>query len=364
MKPVRFPPEIQQHLPSNTLSVREFIVLDLPAFAPATTPQPLRDYTSALPPTVDNVNEIVSRLSPPDDTLLALQQSIRSGQVKSIHCLHYPTANSQRYPLWLVSFWTQLSSARRIQKQWRKAVRNLESQIDQDEGSVPLRQAFNALLYVPWTGQLQGIRDAIDLHQLSVYFTEEWLTNDHELVMLSALKDNLLAAGITDSFIENTAFMLLLGNASRDREAYTTERCYEWLRQRGEDLGIGERRHLSTIANQGGVHWVTIILDFDQQLLLYGDSYGKPISDEHRGIIDWWTKHHANVRFTLWALPTANQSDTFSCGIFTWDGIRVHYGLKATLMNPDRPFECRAEVFLRLTEYYHKDKVSNDVGYN
>jgi hypothetical protein len=327
MRPLRFPTEIQQHLPPDKLCVHEFIGLDLPPCAPQLAQ--VQKYTSELPPTVDDVHEIMSLHSPPDDILKTLQQSIRAGLVKSIQCPHWhsPPAGGQRYPLWLAAFWVQLSSVRKIQESWRTAVRNLEAQVNQDKESVPLRQAFNALSHIPWTGQLQGFRDTIELHKLSIYFTRGWLTDNHELVMLSALKDDLLAAKKTDSFIENTAFMLLLGNAHRDRERYTTERCYEWLCQRGDDLAIGDKRYLTTIANQDGVHWVAIILDFDQQRLFHGDPFGTRISAEYRTIIDWWTQHHVGVCFTLHELPTGRQLDNFSCGILTWGCLRLFYGL-------------------------------------
>lgn len=360
MKLLKFPPEIQQHLPAITLSVPRFIALNLPTPAATTQLTRAESYVSGLQPTVDNVNEITLLLSPPDDILTTIQQSMRSGIVKSILCPHSPTADSQRYPLWLASFWFQLSAMRKIQKKWITAIRNLELQMNQDPESIPLRRAFNALSHIPWTGQLQGFHDTIELEKLSTYFTQEWLSDDHELVMLSALKDDLRAAGKEDSFIENTSFMLLLGNAYKDQQKYTTERCYEWLRHRGDELAIGEKRYLSTIANQDGVHWVAIILDFDQQRILYGDPFGNRISAEHHTIINWWTEHHVGVHFTLHDLPTKRQVDNFSCGILSWDSLRLHYELvsESESLMIYCPFECRADVFLRLTDYYHKDKVS------
>jgi hypothetical protein len=362
MRSLRFPPEIQQHLPASTLSVHKFVTLDLPSYALATTQLArAQNYASELQPTVDNVNKRALLLSPSDNVLTSLQQSICSGMVKSILCPHFPNGDGgQRYPLWLASFWIQLSSIREIQKKWKSAIRNLEVQMNQDKESIPLRQAFNALSHIPWTGRLQGFQDTIELEKLSIYFTQDWLSDDHELVMLSSLKDDLLTAGKEDSFIENTAFMLLLGNAYRDQQAYTTERCYEWLRHRGDELAIGEKRYLSTIANQDNVHWVAIVLDFDQRKILYGDSYEKCISAEHHTIIDWWTEHHVGMCFTIRDLPVRRQVDNFSCGILAWDSLRLHYGLATSSMNLC-PFECRATVFLRLTEYYHKDKVSGNI---
>lgn len=243
----------------------------------------------------------------------------------------------------------------KIQQKWSMAVRNLKASIDKNKDSEVLQQAFDTLSQMTWTGWLQPFdRDyGINIHQLSIYFTAEWLTDDHELVMLGALKENLVVVGkADDSFIENTAFMVLLGSAFRDQHNYT-EKSYEWLRKRGVALTNGEKRYLSTIANQGGVHWVAIILDFDKKCLYYGDSLGKNISADHRRIIDWWTEYHTGIQFTLHTLPTAQQLDNFSCGIFAWDALRLFYGLETSLMDPEYPFECRAKVFLHLSKYYN-----------
>lgn len=237
-----------------------------------------------------------------------------------------------------------------IQKKWNMAVKNLKTSIDKNKNSEALQQAFDTLSRLHWTGQLQPFH-IIDLHQLSTFFTADWLTDDHELVMLNALKEDLVIVGKADeSYIENTAFMILLGNAYRDQN-YTEKSC-EWLRKRGNALKNGEKRYLSMIANRGGVHWVAIILDFDKKYLYYGDSFGTNILAEHHKIIDWWTEYHAGVRFTLHTLPTAQQLDNFSCGIFAWDALRLFYGLEKSLMDPRYPFECRAKVFLHLSNYY------------
>ena len=237
-----------------------------------------------------------------------------------------------------------------IQKKWKTAVQNLETFIRKNKNSEALQQAFDTLSQLHWTGQLEPFH-IIDLHQLSIFFTADWLTDEHELVMLKALKEDLVVIGRADeSFIEDTAFITLLGNAYRDKN-YSDKSC-EWLRKRGDALRNGEKRYLTTIVNLGGVHWAAIILDFDKKYLYYGDSFGTKILADHRRVLDWWTEHHTGVKFTLHTLPTAQQLDTFSCGIFAWDALRLFYGLEKSLMVPRHPFECRAKVFLRLSKYY------------
>ena len=94
-------------------------------------------YYSNLPPTSDNVtvDKIISLLSPPDDILANLWHSVlqtQSDVIKSIQCPHFMTAGGQQYPLWLVSFWVQLSSVRQTQENWKIAVQNLKTQMHQE----------------------------------------------------------------------------------------------------------------------------------------------------------------------------------------------------------------------------------------
>jgi hypothetical protein len=207
----RLPPNIQKYFPPTNLSVHQFLAITLPPCATVTTQlSRTQKYYSNLLPMSDNVDEITSLLSPPDDILVNLHQLVQTQSdvvVKSIQCPHSMTAGRQRYPLWLVSFWVQLSSVRKTQENWKTAVQNLERQMARNQDDLLLQETFNSLAYVPWTGYLQGFHSTIQLHQLSVYFTRDWLTDDHQLVMLDTLKEDLVMTGQDNYFIENTAFM-------------------------------------------------------------------------------------------------------------------------------------------------------------
>jgi hypothetical protein len=360
MRPPKFPPNIQKHFPPSALPVHEFLAINLPPCVTVTT-RLLRTqkYHSDLPPTSENVDDIMSLLSPPDNILITLQQSVRSGVVKSIQCPHSVTAGRQRYPLWVVSFWAQLSFVRKTQENWKRAIQNLEMQMAGNQDSSLLRKAFNSLAYVLWMGNLQGFHNMIEIHQLSAYFTRDWLTDDHILIMLDTLKEDLSTTGKDNCFIENTAFMTLLSGAYSNKDEYRTKRIYGWMRKRGEDLADGHKRYLATVANQDNVHWVALVVDFATQELLYGDSFGHPISADMLAVISWWTHYHTNSQFVVRALPISRQQDNFSCGMLAWDALRHYLGHGAhALMDPQQPFHDRAEMFLQLTLPYHKDKVS------
>jgi hypothetical protein len=363
MKLPRIPPNIQKNFPPTTFSVHQFIAINLPPCATVTT-RLLRaqKYYSNLLPTSDNVDEITSLLSPPDDILANLQQCVQTQSddvIKSIQCPHSMTAGGQRYPVWLVSFWVQLSSIRKTQENWKTAVQNLKNQMARNQDDLLLQKASNSLAYVPWTGYLQGFHSTITLPQLSVYLTRDWLTDDHLLVMLDTLKEDLKTTGGDIYFIENTAFMTLLSGAYHNKDEYQTEHLYGWMRKRGEDLASGQKRYLATVANQDNVHWVALVVDFVTQEILYGDSFGHPISANMLAVINWWTHYHTNSWFTVRTLPISRQKDSFSCGMLAWDALRHHLGHGAhSLMDPRQPFHDRTEMFLQLTLPYHKDKVT------
>ena len=143
MKLPGFPPDIEKHFPPITLSVCKFLEVNLPPAAVVTT-QALRTqkYHSDLPPTSESVDKITLLLSPPDDILATLQQSIRSGTVRSIQCPHSTSqiGDKQRYPLWIVSFWVQLASVRKRQENWRRAVENLKMQMERNRNSSLLQK--------------------------------------------------------------------------------------------------------------------------------------------------------------------------------------------------------------------------------
>jgi Ulp1 protease family, C-terminal catalytic domain len=356
---VKFPPHIQQYLPRKTLTVQEFLVLNLPVpegDSVATLQQiQLQKFFSNEEPTTQDVDIIVTLPTPPDNIVKSLQQCMRRKHIVSIHCPHAENTGGQRFPVWVISFWSELAYCRSIQEKWKSAVANLQAQIARHPTSQPLQNAFNTLSYLPWTGRLSGFPNSIELHQLSIYFTREWLTDDHELVMLDVLKKDLADLECADNiFIENTAFTTLLTAAYEAKREYTTRRSYEWMRTRGEELATGQKRFLATIVNQDNVHWTALIFDFETCQILHGDSFQHPICPNLCTVVSWWAHHHTGVDFTHQTLDIASQNDNFSCGMMAWDALQ-HYLLphKTMLMDPLHALIDRARVFLRLTKCYH-----------
>jgi hypothetical protein len=324
--PYNFPSNLQKFLPSKTLSVPAFITFAFPSKGAPCPPKFMRveKFYSELPPTTEDASQVANLAVPPESIIEALCQLIRNNAVtiKSIVCQHNALAGHQRYPIHLAFYWKEVMHQYKIQERWQKAVTNLYRNLDNN----PIYAQANAILpHLAWTRNLTGFINSIDIHQLSAFLTDEWLTDDHELMMLDILKQDLATANCADNvFIENTAFLTLLTVACRNQQEYNSSQAYEWIRTRGRELASGQKRYLATIVNQDNVHWTALLLDFKTGAILFGDSYGKSMPPDLQSVLEWWIQHHTGKQFTYKRLTITRQTDHFSCGMLAWHALHCH----------------------------------------
>jgi len=89
-------------------------------------------------------------------------------------------------------------------------------------------------------------------------------------------------------------------------------------------------------------HWVSIIIDFQQLQILYGDSLGYEMPRCERLACERWIQHlisrstrfSAGGKITLGRLSTGYQKDSTSCGLLASNAI-AHYYLQHPLLSSD-----------------------------
>ena len=285
---------VKHHLPDNNLSVLTFLAYDLPLLDHVTGTQFMRleKYLCQSLPNSENMEEIFCLPSLPIDTIKALAQQIRNNpDITSIQCPHSPSSGGKRFPLWVIPYWIHLHDIYETKATWKLAVSRLRNRIEtEDHTSDLLHQAFNALSYTPWAGRIEGGERYIDSPLLSMLFTDAWLTDEHVAVMLDLLKEDLCKEGvIRQMLVEEPTFFQCLIAAYDDRACYTTDRSYAWLRKKGEDLAAGRTGPLVSIPNKGGVHWIALVIDFEDRIIHYGDALDNPFTGELKDVIEWWT---------------------------------------------------------------------------
>ena len=358
---IDLPQNVLQLLPGDDISITNFLAWSLPPCASINTHYThVEKYLSPLDPNVDRVNDVLAILSPPNAVVNILADRIQDPSVKSIQCPHLENAGGQQFPIWIVAFWKKLLFMRDAQMKWRAAHYELVAQLRLKPDDQLLSHVLSTLSHVPWTGRLCGFRNSIDIHKLWVFLSKEWLSDDHLLVMLDLLQEDITAEHQNQIFIENTHFMNKLTAAYHERTQYTSARSFRWVREHGQQLAAGQKTHLATIVNKSNVHWVALIIDFARGQILYGDSAGQPIDKEITDVLGWWTSYHTGgSKFPVAGLDITIQHDSYSCGMFAWDALRYELSNHSTeRLHPAHASVDRLQMFLRLVRHYHNQSVS------
>ncbi|KAF8238064.1 hypothetical protein L208DRAFT_1155032, partial [Tricholoma matsutake] len=215
-------------------------------------------------------------------------------------------------------------------------------------------------------GMIHGFSAKVGTHYLVTYAMHDWLTDEHETQMLDLLRWEVLRERMGDRVeIESIFFLEKLKDAFHNQKDYTTGVQHRWVRGEGQALGTSAQEQLVLLANVRGDHWVALILDFQQDVIWYGDSLGNVISEEWCEMLDWWTHLHMGRQFDHEPLPITRQQDGFSCGLLAWNALAVFlFKDKYTLINAGNVAEERLKLLLQVISQHQENTFdANSRGY-
>ena len=355
---IGLPQHVLQTLPGDNISIAKFLAWSLlPCTSINACFTHVENFLSPLPPNIERFDDILAIHGPPNSVVNILAEKLQDLSIKSIQCPHLANAGGQRFPIWIVAFWKRLLFMCDVQTNWCAAHHELVTQPMLKPDNHLLSSVLDTLSHVPWTGQLHVFQNSINIHKLWVFLSKEWLSDDHLLVMLDLLQEDITTELQNQIFIENMHFMNILTAAYHERMEYTSERSFRWVRECGQQLAVGEKTHLATIVNKGNVHWVALIINFVHGQILYGNSAGQPIDKKITNILEWWTSYHTGSKFLVAGLDITIQCDSYSCGMFAWDALQYKLSDHSTKrLQPTHASVDHLQMFLQLMKHYHNNQ--------
>lgn len=359
-KLIEIPPDIRQKiLPNENLSILDFLQFSLPVVArtPITNGQ---QYFSTLTPTITIIEEIKFIPTPPLTILDDLVKRPEASFSQSVLCLHAPGLAGKRLPMWILSYWVEVTRIRPLKVKWGGAEENLQalkiSKSCTDKTRVLILQVYNELACLSWSGDIKGFFATISTDHLSTYLTKKWLSDEHENQLLYLLRQQVWRRRGEDGIdVTDTYFIKRLTEIEEDE--YATHPGYAWIRKKGQELATGVQDMLITIANVNNNHWVAVVVDFKESNIQYGDSMGGTIDGDLEAVLIWWIHHHTGRTFTTSYLPITRQQDGHSCGILAWNALVVHlFPMENPLADVRAVADERLKAFLQIS-HRHNEKV-------
>ena len=349
MKPFMLPHLTRQELlPDPSLSIKALTDFLLPSQQPKITKDSelriLSQFFSKDEPSIltGSVMTRLRHLPIPDSN--TVQQLVKfSPQAwldgfRSVHYAHLQSGTITCFPLWVITFWSEVLDIKKIHGRWitsRDWIRVQLKQKKSTERREMAEQATNMLNILPWgKDRPAGLSNSSDpIHTLWRYLGKNWLSDSEQDEMLELIRERCLDSPekCTQFRIENIHFAAKLLEAfDSGSDVYFVKSSFAWLRHLGEDLAQ-ERLTVITILHLGALndtpHWVPLVIQ--KTKICFGDSFGTGMPKKLHAACLWWLRQH-HVGFTkivdpsIHPLPITAQNDQHSCGILA-DNALDHY---------------------------------------
>ena len=262
-----------------------------------------------------------------------------------IHSISFQPSHGDliRLPVWVFSYWAEIGHAVHFWKWWKVVLTWV-----QKHSVSPLAKELCGLILlglssVSWSRVGGYTCDITPLFADSS--RESYLTSfhiDHVISQTKAHYENNLGPHVTNPHIFATvdyfdAITQFYSTVHVGKQGYLWDKLMAAENSiiKGEIHTLGGVIHLPE-------HWVSVVVDFQQQHILYGDSLGHNIPRREHCALEYWMKHlvdrssklPASNNITIHQLPIGYQEDTSSCGLFALNVV-THYYLKNSLIDFD-----------------------------
>ncbi|KAF8173667.1 hypothetical protein BJ912DRAFT_806088, partial [Pholiota molesta] len=187
-------------------------------------------------------------------------------------------------------------------------------------------QILDGLSTMEWSNRLKGFSSNAteSLTILTAYTSNAWFKDEHANQMIELLQKQLTRARDSSTEIAST-WMYETISKGFEKDEYLTGKNYQTCRHLAHRLNTGIVDRLGLLINLDRSHWVSVVVDFRQCRIHYGDPMANQIPSAVLNTLTWWTRLHTGKQFTYALLPTTHQQDSFSCCLLAWNALVAYF---------------------------------------
>jgi len=274
---------------------------------------------------------------------------------KSIRYSHLHDSVVTNFPLWIITYWNGILDVQDHVKRWAACKDWVVVQTWQIKFTTRRNLAEEAVLLLndlPWDAKKpSGLSDGEHTNTLWRFLQTNWLSDSEmndmlELLCVKVLSNHKWSGKFHVKGVHLTE-MILKAFKTAGTDAYMSRREFAWARSVGKELEAWKMvlltaGHLGQLEDEPELHWVSIMVDTEQGVTHYGDSFKTPIPEEIHAVYEWWMNQHRPKRLTSNHLPISHQLDGHACGFFAINALKHHVHPEGCplLNNNDVASEC------------------------
>jgi hypothetical protein len=325
----------------STQTVSQLLQLVLPRPLPSLIHHPVEKFLSPYPPD-ETYPSFIPRPPPPNVLRQLLTISLPADNIQSI-CAPHIAGHIAKLPVSVLYEWKRVSEAEEQQRAWNLCSKWMETigKLSDDHSRLSAR-VWESVLCLPYIGRLDrkfaGQEQSIK--SVQILLGRQWLTDENieqgfAILRLQMARDATRHSHI--AIVPVYTFTLVVFQYEGQNEAK-----HKHIRQLEDDVRAGTYTKLLTVANvdskqnfaqEGGNHWIAVVVDFTTGLVLIGNSLpsNAPSAQSRRHLLQWLETMDSAMRtqyqWNTWkfeALPITSQMDSDSCGIMALNAIQHH----------------------------------------
>ena len=264
-----------KHIPAPNLPVTQFLTYELPPQSAEIITTKAQSWFHRDLPT-NNIHELLKRPIPPTAFLRDLETEFGQAWFNGAKSIvdHRFNNSTERFPLWVLTFWRKLSEMVTTQSNWRKGCQWLDNEENRTR-DVPtidaIRAARQILASLGWNVDLTYLRRTVTSAHLATLLGTMWLNDDHIDMMMEELSKEVASDPV---LVKKTiiAKLLFAQQVLHAKGKYTRKNALLLCRYE-KHIKDNNTEELYFPINVNANHWIAGCIHFKRRTISFG-SFG------------------------------------------------------------------------------------------
>jgi hypothetical protein len=266
-------PEVHlNHLPEQNLPVSQFLLHELPLQSAEIITTKARSWFNPDMPITDT-KILLNRPIPPAAFLLDLEREFGQAWFDGTRSIvdHRFNNSTERFPLWVLSFWKKLAEITAIQSTWRKSCQWLDNEENKTR-HLPTISAISATRHIlaslGWNLRLTYLQGTVTSAHLAKLLGTIWLDDDHIDMMMEELSKEVASdPGLAEKVI---IAKLFFSHQLLNVDGKYTRKNAPLLCRYEKHIKSNNTEELYFPIHVNTNHWISGLVNFKKQTISFG----------------------------------------------------------------------------------------------